>query len=110
MYFIGVTTGSSSSVRIFPKWAEILGLGQCSLVGIDLKIHDRPENYREVVEFIRSDTLSLGALVTTHMMDLFAACEDIFEILDPLAKEIGEVSRIYTVSYTHLTLQKILLE
>ena len=50
MYFIGVTTGSSSSVRIFPKWAEILGLGQCSLVGIDLKIHDRPENYREVVE------------------------------------------------------------
>ena len=95
MYFIGVTTGSSSSVRIFPKWAEILGLGQCRLVGIDLKIHDRPENYREVVEFIKSDPLSLGALVTTHKMDLFAACEDIFEILDPLAKELGEVSSIY---------------
>lgn len=95
MYFIGVTTGSSSSVRIFPKWAEILGLGQCRLVGINMKIHDRPENYREVVEFIKSDSLSLGALVTTHKMDLFAACEDCFDIVDPLAKELGEVSSIY---------------
>ena len=40
MYFIGVTTGSSSSVRIFPEWAETLGLGQCRLVGIDMKIHE----------------------------------------------------------------------
>ena len=95
MYFIGVTTGSSSSVRIFPKWAEILGLGQCNLVGIDMEIHDRPENYREIVEFIKSDPLSLGALVTTHKMDLFAASEAYFDELDPLAKELGEVSSIY---------------
>jgi len=39
--------------------------------------------------------LSLGALVTTHKMDLFAACEDCFDIVDPLAKELGEVSSIY---------------
>jgi len=95
MYFIGVTTGSSSSIRIFPEWAETLGLGQCRLVGIDMKIHDRPENYLEVVEFIKSDPLSLGALVTTHKMDLFAACEDSFDALDPLARELGEVSSIY---------------
>ena len=95
MYFIGVTTGSSSSARIFPKWAETLGLGECRLVGIDLKIHDRPDNYREVVDFIKSDPLSLGALVTTHKMDLFTACEDDFDMLDPLAKELGEVSSIY---------------
>ncbi|MED6300630.1 MAG: shikimate dehydrogenase, partial [Verrucomicrobiota bacterium] len=95
MYFIGVTTGSSSSARIFPEWAETLELGECRLVGIDLKIHDRPENYREVVDFIKSDPLSLGALVTTHKMDLFNACENDFDMLDPLAKELGEVSSIY---------------
>ena len=95
MYFIGVTTGSSSSVRIFPEWAETLGLGQCRLVGIDMKIHDRPENYLKVLEFIKADPLSLGALVTTHKMDLFAACENIFDVVDPLARELGEVSSIY---------------
>ena len=25
-YFIGVTTGSSSIMRVFPKWADALGL------------------------------------------------------------------------------------
>ena len=95
MYFIGVTTGSSSSVRIFPEWAETLGLGQVRLVGIDMKIHDRPENYLKVLEFIKADPLSLGALVTTHKMDLFAACEESFDVVDPLARELGEVSSIY---------------
>ena len=26
MYFVGVTTGKSSIRKVFPKWAEILGL------------------------------------------------------------------------------------
>ena len=26
IYFIGVTTGSSSIMKVFPRWAEALGL------------------------------------------------------------------------------------
>ena len=95
MYFIGVTTGASSSVRVFPRWAQLLDLGQCRLVGLDFPLHDDPQRYREAVEFIKSDPLSLGALVTSHKMDLLAACADLLDGLDPLAAEMGEVSSIY---------------
>lgn len=37
-YFIGVTTGQSSIMRIFPKWAEALGL-DAVMKGIDLPLH-----------------------------------------------------------------------
>ena len=93
MYFIGVTTGQSSIMRVFPRWAEALGL-DAVLVGIDLEIHARPEEYRRVVEFLRTDPLSLGALVTTHKIDLLAAARDLFDELDPYARLLGEVSSI----------------
>ena len=95
MYFIGVSTGQSSSKNIFPKWAETLGISPAKLVGIDLQIHDEPENYQRVVRFIKNDPLSLGALITTHKMDLMRACQDEFDAIDPLASELGEVSSIY---------------
>ena len=37
-YFIGVTTGSSSIMRVFPEWAKYLGLGDVQIKGIDLEI------------------------------------------------------------------------
>ena len=95
MYFIGVTTGESSSARVFPRWAQLLDLGQCRLVGLDFPLHDDPQRYRKAVKFIKSDPLSLGALVTSHKMDLLAACADLLDELDPLAAEMGEVSSIY---------------
>jgi shikimate 5-dehydrogenase len=95
MYFIGVTTSKSSINKIFPLWAERLELGSCQLKGIDFQLHDKPELYREAVEFIKSDPLSRGALVTTHKMDLYDACRDIFDALDPLSDSTEEVSSIY---------------
>jgi len=80
-WFIGVTTGQSSIMRVFPEWARHLGLGDVDIRGIDLVPHDRPERYREVVSFLKSDPLSRGALVTTHKLDLFAAARDMFEAL-----------------------------
>ena len=44
MYFIGVSTGQSSSKNIFPEWAKTLKIAPARLIGIDLKIHDNPEN------------------------------------------------------------------
>jgi shikimate 5-dehydrogenase len=94
MYFIGVTTSKSSIMTVFPSWAEFLGLGNCLIKGIDLKLHDEPEKYREVVKFIKDDPLSLGALVTTHKIDLLKACRDQFEELDEYAVLMGEISSI----------------
>ncbi|MFS0645883.1 shikimate dehydrogenase [Siminovitchia sp. 179-K 8D1 HS] len=94
MYFIGVTTTKSSIMKLFPEWAKALGLKEAVLKGIDLEIHADPEHYRKVVEFIKNDELSLGALVTTHKIDLYEAAKDLFYYLDPYAQMFGELSSI----------------
>lgn len=91
-YFIGVTTAKSSIMKVFPKWAEHLGLGDVMMCGVDFAPHDRPERYQEMVAFLKSDALSLGALVTTHKLDLFDACRDQFDQIDPLATMMAETS------------------
>ena len=93
-YFIGVTTGQSSSRRIFPLWMEALGRPEVVWQGIDLPIHADPEIYRQVVLHIAQQPLALGALVTTHKIDLLAAAPDLFDELDPYARLTGEVSSI----------------
>ena len=94
IYFIGVTTGSSSIMKVFPRWAKALGLKDAVIKGIDFKPHSDPQAYREAVTFIKEDPLSLGALVTTHKIDLFNSCKDLFDYLDPFAEELGEISCI----------------
>ncbi len=93
MYFIGVTTQQSSIMKIFPKWAEALGI-DAVLKGIDIPIHAREEDYRACVDFIKNDPLSLGALVTTHKIDLYNAAKDIFDECDSLALSFSELSSI----------------
>jgi shikimate dehydrogenase len=94
MYFIGVTTGKSSIMKVFPEWAKALGLKDTVMRGIDIAIHEEPEVYREVVSFIKNDPLSRGALVTTHKIDLYNAAKDMFEYLDSYAQMFGELSSI----------------
>lgn len=62
--------------------------------GIDIEIHANPGVYREVVDFIKNDPLSMGALVTTHKIDLYNAAKDMFDYLDPYAQMFGELSSI----------------
>ena len=92
-YFIGVTTAQSSIMRVFPKWAEVLGLN-ARIRGIDLPLHAPAEEYRRVTGFLKDDPLSLGALVTTHKLDLFAAARDMFDYADPYAEKLAEVSSL----------------
>jgi shikimate dehydrogenase len=93
-YFIGVTTGKSSIMKVFPLWMQVLGHEEVVMEGVDCKIHDEPEAYRKAVAQIKYDPLSLGALVTTHKIDLLAAARAMFEYLDPYAQITGEVSCI----------------
>lgn len=94
MYFIGVTTGSSSINKVFPLWMAVLGRPEVVLEGMDCKIHDDPQAYRQAVAQIKYDPLSLGALVTTHKIDLYNAARDMFEYFDPYARITGEISSI----------------
>ena len=93
LYFIGVTTGKSSIMKVFPAWANAMGLNAV-IKGIDIGIHEDPAVYRDVVSFIKNDPLSYGALVTTHKLDLCAACRDLFDYLDPYAEMFHELSSI----------------
>lgn len=92
LQFIGVTTARSSIMKVFPEWAKHLGLQGASISGMDFALHDEPERYREAVRSIRSDPDTAGALVTTHKLDLFAACRDMFDDIDDLAELMSEVS------------------
>jgi shikimate 5-dehydrogenase len=94
IYFIGVTTGKSSIMKVFPAWALYLGLGDCAIRGIDFALHDEPQKYRDAVSFIKSDPLACGALVTTHKLDLLKACRDQFDQLDEYAALTKEISCI----------------
>lgn len=90
--FIGVTTGQSAAIRLFPRWAAELGITHVRLVGCDLPIHAEPERYREVVRRIKSGERELGALVTTHKIDLFRAARDLFDRVDEWALLCEETS------------------
>jgi shikimate 5-dehydrogenase len=92
--FVGVTTGKSAIMRVFPAWAEHLGLGDVAMSGHDLPLHAEPERYRELVRRLKEDPLDLGGLVTTHKIDLFEACRDLFDFIDPYAELCGEVSSL----------------
>ncbi len=92
-YFIGMTTGKSSIMKVFPAWARHLCLSE-HIQGIDCKWHDDPAVYRNVVSFLKTDPQSLGGLVTTHKIDLLDACRDLFDVLGPHAQLMGEASSI----------------
>lgn len=91
VYFIGVTTGQSSIMQVFPRWAAELGLN-AEIKGIDLPLHAPKEQYRAVVEHIKTDSFVLGAQITSHKIDLYNAASDMFDYIGPLAKTLNEVS------------------
>ena len=93
-YFIGVTTTKSSIMQVFPLWMKALGRPEMVMEGVDCKIHADPEDYRRAVAQIKEDPLSLGALVTTHKLDLLTAARDMFDYLDPYAQWTDEISSI----------------
>lgn len=94
MGFVGVTTGSSSIMRVFPLWADILGLPTRTLVGHDVPLDADAAQYRALVEQIRDDPDHRGALVTTHKMAVYAAASDLFDEVDPFAASCAEISSI----------------
>ncbi len=94
MVFVGVSTGQSSIMQIFPVWATLLGLPTTALVGHDLPLDAPQAAYRDLVTRIRDDPRCYGGLVTTHKMRLYRACADLFDEMDEFGLAAGEVSSI----------------
>lgn len=93
--FIGVTTTRSSIMKIFPRWRTLLELGEdVEMVGWDLPLHTTPEHYHATVEQLKNDPENVGALVTTHKMNLYHGTADLFDNVDQYAKLLDEVSCI----------------
>ncbi len=93
-YFIGVSTNSSSIMKLFPLWMQELGFPDVRIEGVDLPLHASAERYRAVVQRIKETPHLLGGLVTTHKIDLHNAASDLFDRLDPYAQLCGEISCI----------------
>lgn len=91
MYFVGVSTGESSIMRLFPEWADVLGL-RAELVGIDLPLGAPAAAVRQALDTIIADPIAVGALVTTHKVSVFTHASNIFDDLDHWASICGEVS------------------
>ena len=94
MGFVGVDTRHSSIMKVFPLWADALGLPSRELRGFDLSLDAISEQYRAVVSVIRDDPEQAGALVTTHKMRVYEAAHDLFDSFDRFALACGEISSI----------------
>ena len=93
-YFIGVTTSSSSIMRIFPIWMKALGLPDVEIVGYDIEPGGPREKYRIILEHIKDEDQAKGALVTTHKIAIVREAGDLFDGFDQYADIFGEVSSI----------------
>jgi shikimate dehydrogenase len=89
-----VSTAGSLALELFPLWLKTLGLPPTAIRGHDIPVRGPREAYRSIVRSIREEGETVGALVTTHKMDLLAAARDLFDSLDPYAEAFREVSGI----------------
>lgn len=94
MGFIGVSTGGSLIMKVFPAWAEILGLPTNRLVGFDVAPGSADPVYVDLVRQLRDDPDYRGALVTTHKMAVYRAAAHLFDEFDAFALACKEVSSI----------------
>jgi shikimate 5-dehydrogenase len=91
--FIGVSTKASRIIDLFPRWVPLLGTS-AQLVGHDLPLDADREQYRHVVQTIAAQGDILGAVITSHKLNLLAASYDLFQDLDPLARLTHESNAI----------------
>lgn len=91
--FVGVATGGSAIVRVFPAWAEALGL-DAVLRSVDLPLGTRSEQYLDLVRSLRDDPQLRGAVVTSHKLGLYTVARHLFAEVGEEAELLGEVSAI----------------
>ena len=93
-WFIGVTTGQSMIMRLFPIWAEVLGIQRTRMHGVDLPPGVKGQEIRETIQELRENSDDLGALVTTHKLAVWEEASDLFAKVDEHATRLQEISCI----------------
>ncbi len=93
LYFVGVTTGKSSILKVFPRWCEILGL-DARIEGIDLAPNSPPEAYRDAILRLKEDERSPGALITTHKLNVYSAAAELFDGISEDARALQEINSV----------------
>ena len=93
-WFIGVTTGQSMIMRLFPIWKEVLGIQGTLMHGVDLTPGVGGQKIRETVNELRTNPDVLGALVTTHKLAVWEEASDLFAKVDEHATRLQEISCI----------------
>ena len=101
-WFIGVTTGQSMIMRLFPIWAEVLGIQGTRMYGVDLPPGVEGQKIRETVQELRANSDDLGALVTTHKLAVWEEASDLFVKVDEHATRLQEISCISKDKYGKL--------
>lgn len=91
MKFIGVSTSSSSIMKIFPAWNKILGL-DASISGIDIPLDAGSDSYISAINQIINDSQCCGALVTSHKLAVYQHAKTMFQEFDDFAEACREVS------------------
>jgi shikimate dehydrogenase len=94
MYFVGVTTAQPSIHKLFPKIADLAGVPDAVLTGINIPVNGSPQLYVDTMRRIREDSECWGALVTTHKVNLCRYAGELFDAFDQDARLLGEVSCI----------------
>ena len=95
MQFFGVRTAGSMAFRLFPHWAEVLGLEGATLEGVDLPLGRELELHRASVQALKVDASVRGALVTSHKLSVVRAAADLIDNFTPQARLCQEVSALY---------------
>ena len=93
-WFIGVTPGQAMIMRLFPIWAEVLGIQGTRMHGVDLPPGVKGQEIRETVQELREHSDDLGALVTTHKLAVWEEASDLFSKVDEHATRLQEISCI----------------
>lgn len=91
MRFIGVSTASSSIMKIFPSWSKTLNLNAV-ITGIDIPLNASKGDYVSAITQMVNDKNCHGALVTTHKLALYQHAKSLFTKFDDFANICGEIS------------------
>ncbi len=95
MQFFGVRTAGSMAFRLFPHWAEVLGLEGATLEGVDIPLGRALELHRVSVQALKVDASVKGALITSHKLSVVRAAADLIDSFTPQARLCQEVSALY---------------
>ena len=93
--FLGISTAGSLAHRTFPGWSRLFCPGAV-MRGTDLPADATPAEFRQLVTAMTANPRVLGAVVTSHKLRLFRACQDLLDYAEPLVALTREIADFNT--------------